>query len=107
MSAVTLSTMVSNEITVPLLMKMGGLVRQNARLPQRLLNPLGRTTIAAIIAGAYLFSRITGDAHFPRVNWSALVCGSGTVLPCPHRRSLLETGQLFGARNCWHGSRIR
>lgn len=61
MSAVTLSTMVSNEILVPLLLKMGGLVRQNARLPQRLLN-LRRTTIAAIIAGAYLFSRITQDA---------------------------------------------
>lgn len=61
MSSVTLSTMISNEVLVPLLLRMGWLAPDSeSGVQQRLLN-LRRFTIAAIIAAAYLFARFTSQ----------------------------------------------
>ena len=61
MSAVTLSTMISNEIMVPLMLRLG-LMERDRRYALRIrLLRLRRIFIALIIAGAYLFSRYTGS----------------------------------------------
>lgn len=62
MSSVTLSTMLSNEVLVPLMLRLGLLDLERQRtFHQRLLN-LRRLTIAAIVFGAWLFSRYTPES---------------------------------------------
>ncbi len=62
MSSVTLSTMISNELLVPLLLRTGRLTRESNAPVQRQLLQLRRYTIAAIIVSAYLFSRHTSQS---------------------------------------------